>query len=152
MVRAKWCMLCILQAGLLVFLTGCGAGKPSGGQSGEEMNHIKKVGDLAAEYHRDPANKMQWPKDIDTLKAWAIKKDKATEDDFVSTRDKEPYVMLGIVSVMAGPIIHEKTGQDGRMWTVGMRPMPTEEDEKTIEESAGRGKMMGGMGGRVSGH
>ena len=56
------------------------------------------------------------------LKAWAIKEGKAEDKDFLSTRDKEPYVVLysGGAKPKKGspPILLEAKGKDGLKFVV----------------------------------
>ena len=64
------------------------------------------------------------------MKDWAIKNGKAEESDFVSTRDKEPYIIepMGMTRMQGmdvGPmasklpmIIHETAGKNGMKFVV----------------------------------
>jgi hypothetical protein len=102
------------------------------------MFHIKKVADLAIQFRSDTAHKGKVPKDLDELKAWAVKAGKAEEADFNSTRDNEPYVLIPSGMEV---IVHEKTGQDGRKWMMGRTPTPIEGTDADVERFTGMGQM-----------
>jgi hypothetical protein len=122
---------------LAAALVGCKG--ESGSTSSVEAEHIGKVGGLISEFKS--ANSGNNPKNIEELKNWAINQGKAEEKDFVSTRDKEQYViepmammrgggMGGDMSFMAAKmpvILHEAKGIKGKKYVVqGTTPVGTE--------------------------
>jgi len=130
------------------FMLGCGKGGSSLGSS-EEAEHIGKVGALIGEFKS--ANLGHNPKNIEELKNWAIKNGKAEENDFVSTRDKEPYVIehmammrgggptgsSGDMSFMAAKmpvVLHENKGKNGNKFVVqGSAPIGSEMTDESIQ-------------------
>src|SRR5438128_1150214 len=83
------------------------------GSSGEdnvdkEKRHILRVAQLTQDYS---ATTKKRPGSIDDVKNWAVKEDKATEDEFISPRDQQPY---GLTSGMMGLSIYEQTGKNGK--------------------------------------
>jgi hypothetical protein len=110
----------------LSFLSGC-VGK-AGPSSSPEAEHIGKVGQLIGQFQA--ANSGNNPKNIDELKAWAIKNAKAEEPDFLSTRDHEPYVIepmammrmqgmdMGAMASRLPVILHEAKGMNGLRFVV----------------------------------
>jgi hypothetical protein len=119
---------------LALAIGGCG---PPSATIDKEKEHILHVRDLASQYTsatKKPA------KSIEELKDWAIKEGKATEDDFISTRDKQPY---GLVSGM-GVTIFEQTGKNGRCYLLqagAVREVGREQLPKITEDL---GRSMGG--------
>jgi hypothetical protein len=96
-----------------------------------EGNRLGKVADLTREYAKVHNQKM--PKEIQELRQWAIKEGKATEADFVSTRDHEPYGL----STGMGPgmvLVYEQTGKRGKRFVFLMGKVvelpSTEVDDK----------------------
>jgi hypothetical protein len=90
-------------------MVGCSRA-PSADDFEKEKLHIINVAGLAGEYAM--ATKKQ-ATSIEDVKAWAIKEGKATEADFISIRDKQPY---GLASGMGGAIVFEQTGKKGRCY------------------------------------
>jgi hypothetical protein len=98
--------------------TGCSGGKnPS--STDPEAAHIIKVAELVKEY--ETAHQEVPPGSLEDLKGWALKEGKAQDSDFVSTRDKDAYVLE--VSGGGKPkkgsqiMIHEATGKSGKKYT-----------------------------------
>jgi hypothetical protein len=85
---------------------------------------------------------------IEDVKAWAIKEGKASEEDFISLRDKKPY---GLASGMGGAMVFETTGKSGRcyLWQTGaFREVPqaqVEEMAKANAKAMGAGRGATGM-------
>src|SRR6266849_2786743 len=77
-----WIMLVVFGS----LLTGCG--KSALKEDSPEGQHLRKVADFCQEY---AALKKKPLTQLNEVKQWAIKEKNATEDDFLSTRDKEPY-------------------------------------------------------------
>src|SRR5438093_12879577 len=97
-------------AGALVVFCGTGCSKSSTGTMQDpEATHLNKVCDLAEEFKNAKNGKA--PADLNELKTWAIDNGKAQDADFISTRDKEPYVLRRTGKEVA---IGEATGKDGR--------------------------------------
>jgi hypothetical protein len=84
--------------------------QPRRGGPGAEGNHLRNAMDLCREY---TVLKKKPPSQIDEVKEWAIKEKKASEDDFVSTRDQQPY---GVVSMPMGNqvVVYEQAGKGGK--------------------------------------
>jgi hypothetical protein len=96
--------------GVLTIFYGVGCSKSTTGTMQDpEAAHLNKVGDLAEEFKKAKNGKA--PADLNELKTWAIDNGKAKDDDFSSTRDKEPYVFRRMGNEV---VIAEKTGKDGR--------------------------------------
>src|SRR5438067_7994843 len=72
-------------------LSAAGCGGSSNPNENPEAAHIKKVAALIPEYAT--AHEGNPPADIEQLKSWAVQNGKAEDKDFLSTRDKEPYVI-----------------------------------------------------------
>lgn len=104
---------CAFISAIIIFglsaVAGCGP-KSSGADDPEKV-HIRKVVGLASEY--TTANKKP-PTALDELKTWALKEGKASEEDFVSTRDKQPYGLS--TGGMGGMQVYEQQGKGGRCY------------------------------------
>jgi hypothetical protein len=113
-----------------------------------EAEHIGKVGQLATDFKA--SNHGNSPKNIGELKTWAIQSGKANDDDFVSTRDKEQYVLepmsmsrggAGMANANNSPmasktpvIIHEATGMKGKKFVIqGVSPTGSEMTEEGLK-------------------
>jgi|SRR5947209_3585369 len=128
---------------LLPLVAGC-ANRPSETKQDPEAAHISKLSTLVGKYKQ--AHNKAAPKNLEELKSWALKKGAAEEADFVSTRDNEPYVLAPVGGMMAmmpgqgGVVIHEKTGKDGKKFTVppqgGMASEMTDETIETFTKGA----------------
>jgi len=109
---------------LVAALAGCGGG--AGSTTSPEAEHIGKVSALIGDFKA--ANSGNNPKNIDDLKNWAIKNGKGEDKDFISTRDKEPYVIapmaaggmpeMGAMASKMPIILHEATGKGGKKFAV----------------------------------
>ena len=129
-------VLCVV-VGLTPFLAGCVA-KPDATSQDPESQHMSQIGTLVAEYKKD---KKKAPKNTAELKKWAVAKGKAKDEDFVSTRDGQEYVVEPVGGMMAmmpggsGVVIHEQTGKDGKKF--GIPPQggsPGEMSDETLQE------------------
>jgi len=133
-----------LLVGALLALGGAGCSSSSSSTSAQdpEAVHIKKVADLILESMK--AHEQMPPADIEGLKAWAIKEGKAEDKDFLSTRDKEPYVILypgsGKPKKGSPPILLEAKGKGGLRYMVKVGSEPPH----PVEEQA-LNYMTGGM-------
>jgi hypothetical protein len=88
---------------------GCGAGTPGSSGADPEAAHLGKVGGWAGDYAK--ANHAM-PTNIDALKKWAKEKKGATDDDFVSLRDKKEYAMKVLSGGENGTcMIYEQEGE-----------------------------------------
>jgi hypothetical protein len=130
-------------SGLLVLAIcagGCGKGS-GGGSSSAEAQHMRHAAGLVGEYQQ--ASKMKKrPAKIEDVRDWAVKEGKASEDDFVSTRDKEPYV---IAFTTRGLVVHEQSGENGKCYMLSMgsvSEIPLEDARHLIEQmQVGQGGM-----------
>jgi hypothetical protein len=105
----------IFLLGFLVGGVGC-SGRSGGGSRDAEAIHLDKVGTLLSEYRAEHGNA---PGKLDDLKKWAIDNGKAKDSDFVSTRDKEPYVLKTLGSGGGGQVmILEATGKNGSKFVI----------------------------------
>lgn len=100
---------------LLLISAGCGSGSGGGSRSAEAI-HLDKVGSLVTEYRNE--HEGNGPTKLDDLKKWAIDNSKARESDFVSTRDKETYVLQTIGSGSANIMVREATGKNGGKFVI----------------------------------
>jgi hypothetical protein len=113
---------------LLSVVLGCGGKSGSGPSSSTEAEHIGKVGKLLTEYLSSHMGTDLL--DIEELKKWAIAQEKADESDFISTRDKKPYVLepmamggmpppgVKLGRVRMPLILHEEQGKNGTKFAV----------------------------------
>jgi len=86
---------------------GCSNKAPNTTDSDPEATHLGKVGEWAGEYAK--AHKGKGPTSLAKLKSWAEKEKGAKDDDFVSTRDHQPYVLE---NPHGEALIHEAQGQN----------------------------------------
>ncbi len=97
---------------LIGVASGCsGKAQQSSDEESPEARQIQKVGNLCVEYRK--INKTL--PTIDVLQAWAVKQGKASPEEFTSSRDHQPYVL---VPAMQGMIVHEQTGVDGKVYVL----------------------------------
>jgi hypothetical protein len=98
---------------MLAACTGCSAGKAKHAEENPEAAHLGQLGAWSEEYAK--AHKNKPPKTLDQLKKWAESNKGAKEEDFVSTRDKQPYTLA-----MSGghALIYETTGEDHTVYAV----------------------------------
>jgi hypothetical protein len=97
---------------LVLFFAGC-QGNSGLKDESAEVKHIRNVGNLCFQYAEVTKKR---PASIDEVKQWAIREGKATGEDFLSTRDNQPY---GIASVPMGAnevMVFEQTGSDGKCY------------------------------------
>jgi hypothetical protein len=111
---------------LVALVSGCGS--KAGPSSSAEAEHIGKVGMLIGQFQA--ANAGNNPKNIDELKAWALKNGKAEEQDFISTRDHELYVIepmammrmggmdMGAMASKMPVILHEAKGKNNLKFVI----------------------------------
>jgi hypothetical protein len=138
----------LLRIGILLLAQVLGCGGKSGPTTSAEAEHIGKVGVLIGQFQA--ANAGNNPKNIDELQAWAIKNGKAEEQDFISTRDHEPYVIepmammrggqpgpatdMGAMASKLPVILHEAKGKNGRKFVVqGSASQGNEMDEDGLK-------------------
>jgi hypothetical protein len=99
---------------LVVFCgVGCSKSTTTGTTEDPEAIHLDKVGELSEEFKK--ANNGKVPADLKELKTWAVNNGKATDDDFNSTRDKQPYDLRKTGNTVT---IAEATGKDGKIYVV----------------------------------
>ncbi|HEV2947126.1 MAG TPA: hypothetical protein VGX70_07105 [Gemmataceae bacterium] len=94
-------------------VVGCSGASTTIKQSKEE-EHIRKIPGLVNGYQM--ATKKQ-PASLQEVRDWAVKEGKGTEEDFVSTRDKELYV---IANTGMGITVCEQTGKNGKCYILAM--------------------------------
>src|SRR5690349_20780739 len=104
-------------SGLLVLAIGAGGcGRGSSGDASDEAKHMRHAAGLVGEYQQATKKKKQ-PAKIQEVRDWAVKEGKASEEDFVSTRDKEPYA---IAFTTKGLVVHEQDGKNGKCYMLSM--------------------------------
>jgi hypothetical protein len=131
-------------SGLLVLAIGaggCGKGSSSDASMSAEVKHMRHAAGLVGEYQQ-AAKKKKQPAKIQEVRDWAIKEGKASEEDFVSTRDKEPYA---IAFTTKGLVVHEQDGKNGKCYMLSMGSVSeiSLEDARHLVE-----RMQFGQGGR----
>ena len=110
---------------------GCGGGT-GGGSRDPEAVHLDKVGSLLTEYRSE--HKGNAPTKLDDLKKWAVDNGKAQDSDFVSTRDKETYVLQTLGSGGGGQImIREASGKNGSKFVIMSNSQGTAPAEEMSE-------------------
>jgi hypothetical protein len=119
---------------LAMLLAGCGGGSDHLDQ--KEKDHMLQVAKLSGEY---TATNMKPPSSLDELKKWALKEGKASEEDFVSTRDQQPYLFSS--GGMAGILIYEQTGKNGKCYIYMMGGIHEQDREQAVAQA----KRMGGI-------
>jgi hypothetical protein len=113
-------------------LGGCSRA-PSADNFEKEKLHMIKVAGLAGQYTMATKKPATF---IEDVKAWAIKEGKATEEDFISLRDKKPY---GLASGMGGATVFETVGKNGRcyLWQTGaFREVPQAQVDEMAKANA----------------
>jgi hypothetical protein len=117
-------------------VVGCTGASTTIKQSKEE-EHIRKIPGLVNGYNM--ATKKQ-PASLEDVRDWAVKEGKGTEEDFVSTRDKELYI---ISTSGMGLMVCEKTGLKGKCYIMAMGAVSevSAEDAKRMvgDRQLGRG-------------
>jgi hypothetical protein len=94
---------------------------------------MRHAAGLVGEYQQ-AGKKKKRPAKIGEVRDWAVKEGKASEDDFVSTRDKEPYV---IAFTTRGLVIHEQDGKNGKCYMLSMgsvSEIPLEDARHLVEQ------------------
>jgi hypothetical protein len=123
-------------SGLLVLAIsagGCGKGSSSDASMSAEVKHMRHAAGLVGEYQQATKKKKQ-PAKIQEVRDWAVKEGKASEDDFASTRDKEPYV---IAFTTRGLVVHEQAGKNGKCYMLTMgsaSEIPLEDARHLVEQ------------------
>ena len=108
MSRCVWRHIPATFLPIALAIVGCSRA-PSADDFDKEKKHLLHVVELASQY----ATATKKPvKSIDDLKAWALKEGKATEDEFIALRDKQPYGLAGGMGV----VVFEQTGKNGRCY------------------------------------
>jgi len=130
----------LLVEALVVFCgAGCSKSTTTGTTDDPEAIHLNKVGELSEEFKK--ANNGKVPADLKELKTWAVNNGKATDDDFNSTRDKQPYVLRRTGNTVA---ITEATGKDGKIYVVnppgGQAALVSEKGYQMMLKGAPQGK------------
>jgi hypothetical protein len=115
----------------VLFVAGCGKGSSGGGARSAEAKHLQHAAGLVGQYQ--VATQKQLVK-IDQVRDWAVKQGKGSEDDFLSTRDMEPYA---IAFTTRGLVVHEQTGQNGKCYilsTGSVSEIPLEDARHLVEQ------------------
>jgi hypothetical protein len=89
------------------------------------------------------------PKSIDEVKDWAVKEGKGQEDDFSSTRDKQPYGIAAGAEGMGGFVVYEQTGKGGKCYLYRMgqiNEIKQDEVDNAIKMAQSMGRPMGQRG------
>jgi len=89
-----------------------------------------RVAKLSGEY---VSANMKPPSSLDDLKKWALKEGKASEEDFLSTRDQQPYLFSS--GGMAGILIYEQTGKNGKCYIYMMGGIHEEDQEQAVAQA-----------------
>ena len=118
----------VLGVGLLLLAPGCGPRLP---YFPPEIHHIKKAWSLCGAYKANHNGKL--PKDIESVKKWAAQEGKASDEDFVSMRDKQPYQVYCTPPPMGFILVHEQTGQDGKRLVVNQGGSAVEVNEEEFQ-------------------
>jgi len=108
---------------------GCGPSPAGSNLDSTEKAHLLHVVALATDYVT--ANKKQ-PTSLEELKTWAVKEGKATEEEFSSTRDKQPYRLS---SGMGGLQVYEQTGKNGKVYIFMMGGVHEEKMQQAEDTS-----------------
>jgi hypothetical protein len=90
-----------------------------------EEDHVRKAGDLACKFN-DRHGRL--PRDIAEVRDWAVGEGKARPEDFLSTRDGQPYEFLN--STLA---IIEHAGRNGRRFAYHPLMKATELNEGVLK-------------------
>jgi hypothetical protein len=99
---------------IVCLLSGCQGQGPK--EEEPEARHLRRAALLCRDYHFTTWKR---PAKIDEVKEWAIEEGKATAEDFVSTRDREPY---GILFFQMGGqlLVYEQTGENDKHYLFHM--------------------------------
>ncbi len=99
---------------ILCLLSGCQGQGPK--EQEPEVRHLRRAALLCRDYYLATATR---PSKIDQVKEWAIEEGQAVAEDFVSTRDQEPY---GILFFQMGNqlLLYEQTGENGLLFLFHM--------------------------------
>jgi len=118
---------------LVVAICAGGCSKDSSASTSAEVQHMRHAAGLVDEYQQ-AGKKKKRPAKIGEVRDWAVKEGKASKDDFVSTRDKEPYV---IAFTTRGLVIHEQDGKNGKCYMLSMgsvSEIPLEDARHLVEQ------------------
>jgi hypothetical protein len=130
---------------------GCKSKQAAVQTNSPEGEHLRKVMNLCREYS---VAKKKRPNQLDEVKEWAVKEGKATADDFLSTRDQQPY---GLVFMPMGnqAVVYEQTGKDGKRFMVlrgNVVELPSAEVDDKVQgfggAQTGKPKKGEGKGGK----
>jgi hypothetical protein len=99
LITGRTLLAAMVFCGLAVTVAGCGGPKAV---SDADKKHFLHVVELSQEYQTANNKKAN---SITELKDWAIKEGKASDEDFISPRDKKPY---GLTNGMVGLTVYEE--------------------------------------------
>jgi len=103
---------------LLLGGPGCSRSSVTNSPDNPEAVHIRKVAALIPKFEK--AHEGNPPTDIEQLKSWAVQNGQGEDNDFLSTRDKEPYAIStsGGIKPTKGSslIVHEAKGKNGMLF------------------------------------
>ncbi len=116
---------------LAMSLAGCRSGTPSGDIDAEKK-HIFHVVELVSQY--TTATKKR-PTKVDEVREWTVKEGKGSEDDFNSTRDKQPYGVSNTEGM--GVIVYEQTGKNGKCYFFRMGNITEMKQEEVANAAKG---------------
>jgi hypothetical protein len=99
---------------IMCLLSGCQGQAPK--EQEPEVRHLRRAALLCRDYYLATATR---PTKIDQVQEWAIEEGKAAAEDFVSTRDQQPY---GILFFQMGNqlLLYEQTGQNDQHYLFHM--------------------------------
>jgi hypothetical protein len=131
---------------LILFLTGC-QGKSGSRDESAEAQHIGNAWNFCRQY---ADVKKKRPDSIDDVKEWAVKEGKATENDFVSTRDKEPYGVAPSPMGANQVFVYEQTGKNGQCYML-VRGNATELSREDLDRQIESFQSLNPGGGKARG-
>ena len=95
-------------------ISGCGKGGSGSVNESAEADHLRHAAGMVSQY---TAITKKQPGSIEEVRDWAVKEGKGKEEDFASTRDKEPY---GMAIGTTGVVLYEQTGKNGKCYMMRM--------------------------------
>jgi hypothetical protein len=119
----------LICGGLFALTLGCGPRLP---YYPPEIHHIKKAWSLCGAYKANLNGKV--PKDLEEVRKWAVQEGKATEDAFISPRDKQPYQIYCTPPPTGFILVHEQSGANGKRLVVNQGGTAVELNEEEFQQ------------------